>query len=428
MKCVKTSLGNGLRLLTIPMPSLESATVTIWAGVGSRYEPKHLNGLAHFFEHIVFKGSAKRPSAKAISEAIDSFGGEFNAFTGKELTAFYIKAPVTHLEDAIDILSDMILNPLIPAIEIEREKNVIAAEIDMIEDTPMRNVANVYHSLVFKGSPLEHPVIGSKKTVHSIVKKDFLTYKSQFYTPQNIVITLAGGVTPARAKTLINQSFGQMKGHPFPKSFGTSLLPLTKPRLKLQYKKTDQAHIMIGYLGDKLLHQDHYAEDVLCTLLGGGMSSRLFLQIRERRGLCYAIKSSIHPYLTAGTFVTYVGCHPRKASEATKAILAEYQKFTRLETCHISKTELKKAKEYIKGHFALDFESTNEVGEFFGGEEVLLGKNRTIKEVYQGIDQVSVSDIVRVAQKFFRPERLSLALIGPIKSEAKFQTALYPKV
>lgn len=424
MKCHKTILPNGLRLLTIPMPSFESVTVTIWVGVGSRYETKQKAGIAHFFEHIVFKGSKKRPTAKAISEAIDNFGGEFNAFTGKELTGFYVKAPVDRIEDAVDVLSDMILNPLIPEKEVEKEKGVIASEIDMIQDTPMRNITNVFHSIVFKGSPLKNPVIGTKETVSSITRKDFLNYRKQFYSPKNIVISVAGGITEARSKALITKYFKSMKGSKVKKSLGKKVLSQKKPQIKLEYKKTDQAHIIIGYLGAKANHKDSYVEEVLRAVLSGGMSSRMFINVRERKGLCYAVKSSIHPYLDTGAFLTYVGTDIKKAPDAIKAILAEYQKLTDPKTAKLTKAELTKAKEYIKGHLALSLESTNEVGDFFGSEELLFGKTKAVEEIYQKIDAVTDQEVIALAKHFFQTHRLSLAAIGPFKSEAKFKKLL----
>lgn len=422
MNAHKTTLNNGIRLLTVPMPRLESATVTIWAGVGSRYEARPKAGIAHFFEHIVFKGSPKRPSAKAISEAIDNFGGEVNAFTGKELTGFYIKAPTARINDAVDILSDMVINPLIPKADIEKEKGVIASEIDMYEDLPMQNISNVFHSLVFQGSPLEHNVIGTKKTTGSITQSDFKAYQKEFYLPKNIVITIAGGITENQSEKLANQYFSKIKKDKHvSKKFGNNVVNSTKPKLKLEYKKTDQAHIMVGYLGAKMDHSDHYAEEVLRAILSGGMSSRMWTEIREKRGLCYAIRTSIHAYLTSGAFVTYVGTDPKKSSQAVSAILKEFQKLRSISSAKVSGEELKKAKEYIKGHIALSLESTNEVGEFFGEEEILLNKTRTIEEIYSNVDKINIDDVVRVAQNFFKPERLNLAVIGPYKSDKEFE-------
>lgn len=423
MQCHKTKLKNGLRLLVIPMPSFESATVTIWAGVGSRFETTKNNGIAHFFEHMVFKGGQKYTSAQAVSEAVDAFGGQFNASTGKERTQFYIKAPVAMLEKAFDVLSDIVVTPELNKQEIEKERGVIKAEIDMYEDLPMNKVDEIFENLIYEGSQLEKDVLGTKNSIDAITQANFKRFLHDHYHVDNMLVTVAGGVTPAEAKALAEKYFsGLTKSKKIkPKKFAYKH---KTSRLKLVTKKTDQTHLIVGYLGAPHGHPDRYPEAVLSSILGGGMSSRIFTEVREKRGLAYAVKTSADHYADTGCFATYAGVTHKKAGDAIKTILAEYQKMTSTVEAKVSEQELKKAKEYLKGHLALSLESTNAVNSFFGYEELMTGKVRSVEEVYKNIDQVKIEDVVRVAKKFFRPERLNLAIIGPMKSEEKFAKLL----
>jgi len=423
MQCHKTKLANGLRLLTIPMPGFESATVTIWNNVGSRYETAKIEGIAHFFEHMVFKGGQKYPNAQAVSEAIDSFGGQCNASTGKEVTKYYIKAPVAKLEAAFDILSDMLLTPALDKKEIEKERGVIKAEIDMYEDLPMNKVEEIFENLIYEGSQLEKDIIGTKKTVNGITQSDFKRFLRGHYHADNMLVTVAGGVTPRLAKALAEKYF---KSLPKSKKIKTQKFTYKHklPKLRLLYKKTDQTHLVVGYLGAPHGHADRYPEAVLASVLGGGMSSRIFTEVREKRGLAYSVRTDADHYADTGSFTTYAGVTHQKAPEAIKTILAEYQKMTSVNAAKVSEQELKKAKEYLKGHLALSLESTNAVNSFFGFEELMTGQVRSVEEVYKGIDQVQIEDVIRVAKKFFRPERLNLAIIGPFKSEEKFAKLL----
>jgi len=419
MKYQKHTLENGLRVIIVPMPSVPSVTVTVWAGVGSSHEPRSKAGIAHFFEHIVFKGSVKRPSAKAISEAVDNFGGEQNAFTGKEMTGFYIKAPVAKLGDAMDILSDMVLNPLIPASEVKREKGVIKAELDMYRDTPTRHIFDIYGEEIFAGTPLEYDVIGTKETIDKITRENFLDYKNTFYQPQNMLVTVAGGVDTKIALELVNRNMGVGKKSNNPKTLITNYSAkfADKPCVRVEFKKTDQAHMILGFRGIGMTNKKmRFSEDVLRAILGGGMSSRIFTEVRERRGLAYAVKTANHNYTHTGSFQTYAGVEPQKAFDALKIILSEYKKMTDKKTAKISESELTKAKEYLKGHLALSLEDTSEVGVIFGTEELLLGDIITPKQMIKAIDKVTLDDVIFVAKHHFLANRMALAVIGPYKN------------
>ncbi len=424
----KYTLTNGLRVIIIPMPAVASATVTIWANVGSSIEPRSKAGIAHFFEHIVFKGSIKHPSAKAISEAVDNFGGEQNAFTGKEMTGFYIKAPVSRFDDAVDILSDMVFNPLIPKAEVSREKGVIKAELDMYRDTPVQHIYNIYEEEVFKATPLEHTVIGTKETIDTVVRQDFLQYQRNFYVPKNMLVTIAGGVEAKHAKRLAARylTLEPKKGKEKIQKSNVYHLKSSSPRIRIEYKKTDQAHMLLGFRGIGLKDKKmRFAEDVLRAILGGGMSSRMFTEVRERRGLAYAVKTSNFNYIHTGSFQTYAGVEPGKAVEALKVILAEYTKMTDIKAAKITTEELIKAKEFLKGHLALSLEDTSEVGEIYGVNELLIGEIITPEDMIKAIDKVSLEDVIAVAKHHFKSQRMSLAVIGPYKSEAPFSSLIY---
>lgn len=420
MNYSKFVFSNGLRMIAVPVGGAPSVTIAVWVGVGSRHEDRRKAGIAHFFEHIVFKGSRKRPSTKAISEAVDSFGGRFNASTGKEMTMFFIKAPVDRVEDAFDVLSDMVINPLVRKEDVEKEKGVIKAEIDSYEDLPMIRVGEIFENLVFGGNSLERDVIGTKGTVEVISRDDFLEYKDRFYRPNNMLVTVVGGVSTVRGRQLARKSFGEIGGR-VNKRIATFSSKQRKPRLKLVYKKTDQTHFVLGFLGERHMHKGCYAEMVLRSILGGGMSSRIFSEVREKRGLAYSVRTYDDYYSDTGSFGTYAGVEPGNACEALGVILNEYRKMTNMGSCRVSKKEFKKAKEYLKGHFALDMENTETVSGYFGYDEIMTGKTRSVKEYVDGIDKVTLDEAVQVAKRLFSPERMSLAVIGPHKSEREFE-------
>lgn len=426
MEPLKSYISNGIRLIVASMPSLESATVTVWVGTGSRYEESRLSGLSHFLEHMVFKGSRKRPSAKAISEAVDSIGGEFNASTSKEWTNCYIKARVANFETVFDVLSDMVIHPLLKKADIEREKGVIVEEIGMYEDTPLYRISDVFERIIFDGSSLQRDILGTKDTVTSIRRSDFEDYRAKFYYPENIVVTVSGGVNEAEIKKLTEKYFGKLDSAKLGKLQPDKFInKQVRPQVILHSKKKDQAHLVLGFLGNPKGHPDRFAESLLAAILGGGMSSRLFLSVREKRGLAYAIKTSTDHYKDTGYLATYAGVDVKRIDEAIKVMLNEHYKLITNHKSLITTSELSKAKEFIKGHLALSLEDTREVNQFFGVEELALGKVLTPEEVFRKIDRVEVKDVIRVARDFFKPERLNLAIIGPYKDQKRFEKLLY---
>jgi predicted Zn-dependent peptidase len=421
MKFSKKVLTNGLRVITVPMPSSESTTVTIWVKTGSRNEDKKLNGISHFLEHMVFKGGKKRPTAKEISETVDSIGAEFNAGTNKDWTNFYIKCRNASIETAFDVLSDMVLTPILDKKEIEREKGTIIQEIAMYEDTPVAKIGDVFEGLSFEGNPLSWEIAGKPESVKRITQSDFLRYREIYYYPENMIVSIAGGVAESVAIKLATKYFQSFnprtkKGITSPMQFEFAQ---TKPGLKVRTKKLDQAHFILGYIGDDRNYEGRFSQAVLAAILGGGMSSRLFIEVRERRGLAYAVRNSMDRYQDTGYFGTYSGTDPVKAEEAIKVILDQFRGLASKKYPILPK-EFKKAKEYIKGQLALGLEDTGAVGEFFAFQELFNKGVLTPEDVYKKIDKVTTDDVYFEAKKLFVPERLNLAVIGPFKDEKKF--------
>jgi predicted Zn-dependent peptidase len=424
MNYQKRTLPNGLRLVVIPMPASESVTLTVWCHVGSRFETDKIAGLSHFLEHMVFKGSKNRPSAKDIASAVDGIGGEFNAGTSKEWTNFYIKSSKTHLATSFDVLSDMIINPLLKEDEIERERGVILEEKAMYEDTPIMNIGDVSEEEIFKGNQLGVDTIGRSDSIKNMTKNDFISYRSKYYYPKNLLITVAGAVTESEALNLTKKYFINLNKNGkviSPKKF---INKQKSPSVKLKSKKIEQAHMIVGFRGNPLGHEDRFIESVLASILGGGMSSRLFTEVRERRGLAYSVRTSVDRYTDAGFIGTYAGVDPKKAEEALKVILDEHYAI-RDEIKLITEEELTRVKEFIKGHVALGLEDTSAVNQFFGEQELLLGKIKTPEEIYKSIDAVTIKEFVKVAKKLFKKENLNLAIIGPYNNEDKWKKLLY---
>ncbi|OGV89435.1 hypothetical protein A2Z41_00395 [Microgenomates group bacterium RBG_19FT_COMBO_39_10] len=418
-----TTLKNGLRLITIPMPQLESVTVMVGVGAGSRYETKAVNGLFHFIEHMAFKGTKKRPSSLAISSELDALGSEFNAFTDKELTGYYVKLAVKHQKLAFDILSDMVLNSLFQEKEIEREKGVITEEINMRKDMPNLRSLEAFIRLIYGNNPMGWEVIGKKKNIKGINRDDFLRYINRFYFPKNVIVAVAGKINQTQTKSLFRQYFGPLKkkGKSTPKIIK---IDQKKAKTKLVYKKTEQAHFCLGVPGYWYLHPDRFVLGVLSTILGRGMSSRLFIQIRERRGLAYYSYSDLDFYTDSGYLLAREGVRLKSVDEAIKVTLNEFWK---LKEKPVSSKELKKAKEFLKGKMTLALEDSYNVASRYAAQLLLEKKIRTPEETMRLIDQVSVADVQRVAKDVFKPEKLNLALIGPYKDESRFKKLLRGK-
>lgn len=421
MQFQRTKLSNGLAVLTIPMPSFESSTAMVLVGAGSRYETKKNNGISHFLEHMAFKGTQKRPSAMDISGLIDGIGGEFNAFTGKETTGYYVKSAATHVGLCLDLLSDMLQNSKLLKEEIEKEKGVILEEINLYEDTPSRKIGDIYESLLYGNTPMGWDIAGEKDIIRKITREDFLTYMSSLYSPSNMTVVVAGGIDTKKVNKQVKKYFGGMK--PFDTLKYTKVVEnQKKPAVLVRKKQTEQVHVAMGFRTVPLSHPDHYILGVIASILGGGMSSRLFHEIREKRGLAYYVRTSADHYQDAGSIVSVAGLDPKRVEEGISVMVEEYGK---IKTTHKpTKEELKKAKEYLKGHFVLELEDSRAVSGFFADQEIRERKIESPEETVAKIEKITLDDINRVASKYIVSSTLNLAVIGNFPDGRKFERLL----
>lgn len=420
MNYKKTNLPNGLRIITVPMKETQTATVFIMVGVGSRYEKDKEAGLSHFIEHMFFKGTEKRPTALSISEELDSVGGEYNAYTSKDSTGYYVKVDARHLELALDVVSDMYLHSKIDAVEIEKEKGTIIQELNMYEDTPVRNAGDVFEELIYSGNSLGREIIGDKKTIQDFQRKDFLNYITRFYTAGDTVICVAGKFNEKKIKTQIQKYFSKMPKGKKP-SFEVFKEKQKKPELKIKFKKTDQTHLVLGVRSYDENHRDRFALSLLSVILGGNMSSRLFIEVREKRGLAYYVRSGVEAFKDCGYFSTSAGVEHKNIEKAIEIILEEYKKISEN---LVSERELQKAKDFIKGKSLMGLEASDEVAMFFIGQELRKKKIMKIEEIFAHIDKVKTSDVLRVARDIFQNKKLNLAIIGPHNNNAKIKKIL----
>ncbi|VVA44236.1 Processing protease [Candidatus Roizmanbacteria bacterium] len=417
MKPQEITLKNGLQVIFVDTKTFPTLTTLLLVGAGSRYETEKNNGIAHFFEHMAFKGSRKYPNSFVISSTVEGFGGVFNAFTSKDHTGYWIKATTEHFDKMIDVIADMIQTPKLLAEEIEREKSVIREEINMYEDMPQRKVGEIFENLLYPNHPLGYDIAGTKEVVTEFTRKTFLDYISSLYHPNNAVLVVAGGLSSPIKEYLkiIEEKFGNWKSNK-KSTFEKIVESQTKPEMLIKYKKTEQAHFVLGYRSFSFEDDRKYALNLLATILGGGMSSRLFMQVRERRGLCYYISSGGEFYHDCGSFVTQAGVtnNLEKVKEAVKTVLEEHNK---IKTGDIKPEELLKAKEMIKGRLMLSMEDSMNVASFFGTKKILQNKILTPNEIIKKIEAVTVDEIAKLANDIFVLKNLNFALIGPFETK-----------
>lgn len=409
MKHETHTFKNGLRVVLAPMQG-ETATVVVMTGTGSRYENEHENGLAHFLEHMFFKGTKKRKNARAISEELDAVGSVYNAFTAKERTAYYAKVSAKYLDTALDVISDIFLNSTLPQKEIDKERGAIIQEIDMYEDMPMRTVDNVFDALIFgKEHALGRTILGPKENIRSFSRAEFAHYFQRNYTPANTVVCIAGSFSSKKVLAKIKKEFGALPVRAAP-TYDTFAGEQTEPRVAIKEKKTDQTQLMLGVPAYPYGHKDEYALSVLATILGGGMSSRLFTEVREKRGLAYSVHAWAEKYPDTGYLAVQAGVEHGKLEEATTTILAEFSKITRTK---VPAEELKKAKSFIKGTRTLALETSDAVAENAATSLINIGRIRPLEEIIKGIEKVTAADVQRVARDILQTNKLNLAIIGP---------------
>lgn len=415
MKYHLTKLNNGLRVLTIPMAGTKAVTVIALIRAGSRHETQKTKGLAHFIEHMFFKGGKKYPDTLTVSSTLDGTGASYNAFTDKEMVGYWIKIASKNLPLALDVLSDMLLSAKFDQVEIERERGTIIEEINLALDTPIARSVDLFFELLFGKNPLGWDTAGEKETIKFLKRKDFLKYLAKFYFPSNMVLVLAGNIIPSKAVSEIKKYFPFQKDK---KIKFTSQEFKTKKGLSLKFKKTEQAHLCLGFEGLKIDDPSYVALKVLNALLGGSMSSRLFINVRERKGLAYYIRSMDFEFSDTGCIFVHAGLNINRIEEAIKSILGELKK---LKEELVSRKELKKAKEFLEGQTILQMEDSEFLAEFFSKQALLFKKIKTPQDYFTEIDKVKASDIQNLAQKLFREDKLNLAIIGPFKDKKRFE-------
>lgn len=416
----KTTLKNGLRVITIPQKNTEAVTVLVLVKTGSKYETKEINGISHFLEHMYFKGTKKRSSPMAVAETLDKIGGIYNAFTSEESTGYFAKVTSSHLEIALDWVSDIFLNSTLPKKEIEKEKRVIVEEINMRYDHPISYVQVLWSKLLYGDQPAGWDIIGTKKSVNDITREKLTAYLKKQYVAPNTIICLAGRIDESLVLKKVKKYFSKIKV--FRSKRKPSVIEKqSEPEILLQTRKTDQSHLCLGVRGYDLFHPHRYTQNLLAVILGGMMSSRLFIEIRGKMGAAYYISTDSDPSPDSGYLATRAGVDNRKVEKVILAILKEYRGISQK---RVSAKELKKAKDYIKGKAALLLESSDAQASFYAAQELLEERILTPKQIFAKIDKVTSNDILKVARDIFQPQKLNLALIGPFKDKTKFQKLL----
>lgn len=405
-------LPNGIRLILVPEKQSLATTVMVLVEAGSKYEKKKLNGISHFLEHMCFKGTAKRPRPIDIASELDGLGAEYNAFTSHEFTSYYAKAQNESFEHILEIIADMYLNPTFNEGEIEKEKGVIVEEINMYEDMPKRRVSELFMELVYGDQPAGWSIAGTKEVVRNLQRKDFITYRGAHYLGQATTVVISGGFNPRRALFLVTKQFAQLKRG----LKGKKLVvreSQTKPNELVTFKKSDQTHLVMGYRAFDMHDERRHALEVLSDIIGGGMGSRLFQKIREELGAAYYVYANADLYSDHGLFEMAAGVDHKKIRRVIESGIGEFNRLTKEK---VGAVELQRAKNHLIGRMSLSLETSDQIGYFYGGQEIMGVKLESPEQVAQKISRVSADDIRRVARALIRPSRLNLAVIGPYRN------------
>ena len=422
MEYKKDTLKNGVRLITVPMPNLESVTAMIGVGAGGRYEDASAQGIAHFTEHMLFNGTERRPSSFLVSSELESLGAHFNAFTDKEITAYYVKAESKNISKILDVLTDIVFNSRLDPKEIEREARVIIEELRMYKDDPHNWVQTLSDRLLYGEHPLGREILGTEKSLGVIRREDFGAYLDRWYRTKNIVVAVAGKIEESSLEG-VRKILGD---RPSAEAEPVSAFSVQQksPAVLLEERKTDQTHFVLGVRAYPRSHPRREVLEVLVTVLGGGMSSRLFQEIRDKRGLAYYVGADWQDFSDTGSLQVSAGVNNRKAEEAVAAVVEELAK---LREQPIPAEELKKGKEMLRGSLVLGLESTNGACFYFLGQEVLDHKIETPKERLAKIEAVTAEDVQAVAKELFVSNGLNLSVVGPFSDPDRFRKILHFK-
>jgi len=416
----KTILKNGLRVILVPQSASLAASVLVLVEAGSEYETKEINGLSHFLEHLMFKGTVNRPKPGMISTELDSLGAEYNAFTSQEYTGYWAKAESHKLPQILDLVSDLYLNPVFNPAEIEKERGVIIEEINMYEDTPMRRVEELFMNLLYGNQPAGWDIAGEKDVIRRLAREDFEKYRGTHYVAPKTVVVVSGNFDPEKIMKDVENLFGHLK-----KASKVSKLKTIEsqdePRTTVKFKDSDQTHLVMGVRAFDVFDERRYALQVLAEVLGGGMSSRLFTKVRGELGAAYYIRATADLFLDHGILSVSSGVDNARADKVIEAILGELD---RLRTEEVGEKELDKAKEHLIGSLVLSLETSDEIGAFYGVQEILTGKPKEVEEMIKKVRAVKAAEILALAKSLLREDKLNLAIIGPYKDPAPFEKVL----
>ncbi len=412
----KKTTKSGLRIIAVPTKNTKVATILVLVKTGSKNEEKRTSGISHFLEHMLFKKTNKRPSPLKIAEDLDKVGGLYNAFTGEEYTGYYAKVSASKLSLAIDWVSDIYLNSLLPENEVLKEKGVIKEEINMRYDNPMDYSQILFANLLYGDQPSGRDIAGTKESVSTIKREDLSSYMNSQYVAKNTVVVVAGNIDENKTEEEVVKAFSSIK-----EGEAKTAYPVVekqeKPEVLFSDKKTDQTHIVLGVRSFNSSHRYRYTQKIIASILGGMMSSRLFIKIRDELGLAYYIATSAESNPDTGVLMTQAGVDNTKVEDAVETIVREYKK---MKTEEVSEEELKKAKEHLKGKMAIILEPSDALAYFHGTTEILEGKTHSFKEVFDYIDKITPLDILEASKEIFREDNINLSAVGPLKDKEKF--------
>ncbi|MBT5338430.1 insulinase family protein [Candidatus Falkowbacteria bacterium] len=410
---------NKTRLILVPSKHTKATTVFFLYGVGSRYESREINGASHFLEHLMFKGTKKRPTTLDISRELDRVGAEFNAMTSKDYTGYYVKINHEKQDLAIDVLSDMLLNSKFEPVEINRERGVIVEEINMYHDNPLMSIEGVLESMVFKGNTLGWEIAGPASVIKKVSRKQLLDYKNKYYRPDNLVIAVAGRANSKIQKVLEEKFIKKSKKGKLEEliKFKPFTVKQKQPQVKVQFRDTKQVQLALGFPAYGYNSPKTYAMHLLSIILGGNMSSRLFISVRERRGLCYFVRCYPSYYQDTGNMYIQSGLDVSRLDEAIQVILGELRK---IKNKGVTAKELSDAKEFLRGKIVLTLEDSSSMAEYYAKQEILTGKTMSPEVKLKKYQAVTEKEVQNLAKELFVKEKLNLALIGPFKSDKKF--------
>lgn len=420
MKFKRKILPNGLRVITIHMKDTPTVTVLAMVEAGSKYETKDKNGISHFLEHMVFKGTEKRPTAFTISKELDSLGSHYNAFTSEEYTGYYAKSAPKHVSMLLDVVSDLYLNPAFDEKEMEKEKGVIIEEINMYKDLPHRHVQELFMRLLYGDQPAGWSITGPRDVIQTMQREDFVKYRAEHYVAEATTVIVAGNFDEKQVMKQIKEKFAPISTKKKHKKVKVQEVQ-TAPQILVESRPTDQSHIVLGVRGFPVGSPHNATIRMLNSVLGAGMSSRLFQKLREEMGVGYYVRSSYDTYTDHGVFSVSIGADISRVEEVIVAIIEELKRFT---TELVSKEELLKTQEYLIGMMYLGLESSDSIAEFYGYQEILRQKLKTPQEIIKEIRSVTPEKIKAMAKKIFVEKNLNLAIVGPVKDEAKLKALL----